>query len=164
MEKNLGRDSTKYRTKASKDVGELQDNWSKSVQRRNARAMSNPALVVWLVAGRWLKWISIRIRDFLREDAYNREHLKVSYETKKSECTYQQVLNNVIVNTSLISNLIFPVVLLIGLFLVFVGDITVGTMSTAASMANFVITPCHQITQAYAKVKATKGIKWKKEK
>ena len=23
------------------------------------------------------------IRDFLREDAYNREHLKVSYETKK---------------------------------------------------------------------------------
>lgn len=99
------------------------------------------------------------IRDFLREDAYNREHLKVSYETKKSECTYQQGLNNVIVNTSLISNLIFPVVLLIGLFLVFAGDITVGTMSTAASMANFVITPCHQIAQAYAKVKATKGIR-----
>ena len=32
-------------------------------------------------------------------------------------------------------------------------------MSTAASMANFVITPCHQIAQAYAKVKATKGIR-----
>ena len=51
-------------------------------------------------------------------------------------------------NTSLISNLIFPVVLIIGLYLVFAGDITVGTMSTAASMANFVITPCHQIAQA----------------
>lgn len=68
-------------------------------------------------------------------------------------------MNNVIVNTSLISNLIFPVVLLIGLLLVFAGDITVGTMSTAASMANFVITPCHQIAQAYAKIKATKGIR-----
>lgn len=99
------------------------------------------------------------IRGFLREDEYEKEHAKASHETEQSEYAYQQSLNNVIVNTSLISNLIFPVVLLIGLFLVFAGEITVGTMSTAASMANFVITPCHQIAQSYAKIKATKGIR-----
>ena len=31
------------------------------------------------------------IRDFLREDAYNREHLKVSYETKKANARISKV-------------------------------------------------------------------------
>ncbi len=99
------------------------------------------------------------IHNFLREDSYNAEHQNISSKTKESEYRYQQRLNDVIVNTSLISNLIFPIVLLIGLLLVFAGEITVGTMSTAASMANFVITPCHQIAQAYAKIKSARGIR-----
>lgn len=99
------------------------------------------------------------IHNFLREDSYNEEHQNISSKTKESEYRYQQRLNDVIVNTSLISNLIFPIVLLIGLLLVFAGEITVGTMSTAASMANFVITPCHQIAQAYAKIKSARGIR-----
>lgn len=64
-----------------------------------------------------------------------------------------------VVNTSLISNLIFPVVMLVGLFLAFDGRLTVGAVSTAASMANFVITPCNQIAQCWAKVKSSKGIR-----
>ena len=83
------------------------------------------------------------IRAFLREDSYDNQHRVASHKAAESELTYQQSLNSVIVNTSLISNLIFPIVLLIGLLLVFDGRITIGTMSTAASMANFVITPCH---------------------
>lgn len=92
------------------------------------------------------------IRSFLRENAYNEQHRAASHKAEESELNYQQSLNAVIVNTSLISNLIFPVVLLVGLLLVFDGKITMGTMSTAASMANFVITPCHQIAQCYAKL------------
>lgn len=99
------------------------------------------------------------IRSFLREYAYNEQHHAASHKAEESELNYQQSLNAVIVNTSLISNLIFPVVLLVGLLLVFDGKITMGTMSTAASMANFVITPCHQIAQCYAKIKSSCGIR-----
>lgn len=103
------------------------------------------------------------IRAFLREDAYSAQHRAASHKAEESELSYQQSLNAVVVNTSLISNLIFPVVLLIGLLLVFRGKITVGTMSTAASMANFVITPCHQIAQCYAKIKSSSGIRTRLE-
>ena len=103
------------------------------------------------------------IRAFLREDAYSAQHRTASHKAEESELSYQQSLNAVVVNTSLISNLIFPVVLLIGLLLVFRGKITVGTMSTAASMANFVITPCHQIAQCYAKIKSSRGIRTRLE-
>ena len=68
-----------------------------------------------------------------------------------------------VVNTSLISNLIFPIVMLVGLFLAFDGRLTIGTVSTAASMANFVITPCNQIAQCWAKVRSSKGIRQRLE-
>ena len=87
------------------------------------------------------------IRSFLREDAYAALHQKAARKARESELDYQQSLNAMVTNTSLISNLIFPVVMLVGLFLAFDGRLTMGTVSTAASMANFVITPCHQIAQ-----------------
>ena len=80
-----------------------------------------------------------------------------------SEQAYQQSLNAMVVNTSLISNLIFPIVMLVGLFLAFDGRLTMGTVSTAASMANFVITPCNQIAQCWAKVRSSKGIRQRLE-
>ena len=98
------------------------------------------------------------IRSFLREDAYAALHQKAARKARESELDYQQSLNAMVTNTSLISNLIFPVVMLVGLFLAFDGRLTMGTVSTAASMANFVITPCHQIAQCWAKVKSSQGI------
>lgn len=99
------------------------------------------------------------IRGFLREDAYTAQHSKASEQARDKELQFQQSLNRVITSTSLISNMIFPVILLIGLILVFDDKITIGTMSTAASLSNFVITPCHQIAQNYAKIKSAKGIR-----
>lgn len=98
------------------------------------------------------------IRGFLREDTYAARHRQTAAQVCASEQSYQQSLNAMVVNTSLISNLIFPVVMLVGLFLAFDGRLTVGAVSTAASMANFVITPCNQIAQCWAKVKSSKGI------
>ena len=99
------------------------------------------------------------IRSFLREDAYSARHRDAARQARESELNYQQSLNAMVTNTSLISNLIFPVVMLVGLFLAFDGRLTMGTVSTAASMANFVITPCHQIAQCWAKIKSSKGIR-----
>ena len=103
------------------------------------------------------------IRSFLREDAYAARHKDAARQARESELGYQQSLNAMVVNTSLISNLIFPVVMLVGLFLAFSGKLTIGTVSTAASMANFVISPCHQIAQCWAKVKSSKGIRQRLE-
>ena len=103
------------------------------------------------------------IRSFLREDAYAALHQKAPRNARESELDYQQSLNAMVTNTSLISNLIFPVVMLVGLFLAFDGRLTMGTVSTAASMANFVITPCHQIAQCWAKVKSSQGIRQRLE-
>ena len=103
------------------------------------------------------------IRSFLREDAYAALHQKAARKARESELDYQQSLNAMVTNTSLISNLIFPVVMLVGLFLAFDGRLTMGTVSTAASMANFVITPCHQIAQCLAKVKSSQGIRQRLE-
>ena len=103
------------------------------------------------------------IRSFLREDAYAALHQKDARKARESELDYQQSLNAMVTNTSLISNLIFPVVMLVGLFLAFDGRLTMGTVSTAASMANFVITPCHQIAQCWAKVKSSQGIRQRLE-
>ena len=103
------------------------------------------------------------IRGFLREDAYTARHRDAAAQAGASEQDYQQSLNAMVVNTSLISNLIFPVVMLVGLFLAFDGRLTVGAVSTAASMANFVITPCNQIAQCWAKVKSSRGIRQRLE-
>ena len=103
------------------------------------------------------------IRSFLRENAYAALHQKAARKARESELDYQQSLNAMVTNTSLISNLIFPVVMLVGLFLAFDGRLTMGTVSTAASMANFVITPCHQIAQCWAKVKSSQGIRQRLE-
>ena len=103
------------------------------------------------------------IRSFLRGDAYAALHQKAARKARESELDYQQSLNAMVTNTSLISNLIFPVVMLVGLFLAFDGRLTMGTVSTAASMANFVITPCHQIAQCWAKVKSSQGIRQRLE-
>ena len=103
------------------------------------------------------------IRGFLREDVYAARHRDAARQARTSELGYQQSLNAMVVNTSLISNLIFPIVMLVGLFLAFDGRLTIGTVSTAASMANFVITPCNQIAQCWAKVKSSQGIRQRLE-
>ncbi len=56
------------------------------------------------------------IRGFLREDAYATRHRDAARQARDSEQAYQQSLNAMVVNTSLISNLIFPIVMLVGLF------------------------------------------------
>jgi ABC-type multidrug transport system fused ATPase/permease subunit len=104
------------------------------------------------------------IRGFMRETEFSHRHQKFSQENARKERQFQQSMNFIITTSSLMSNMIFAVVLLVGVFLVFDGKITMGTMSTAASMANFVISPCHQISQNYARLKASKGIRERLEK
>ena len=56
-----------------------------------------------------------------------RDSRDAARQARTSELGYQQSLNAMVVNTSLISNLIFPIVMLVGLFLAFDGRLTMGT-------------------------------------
>ena len=103
------------------------------------------------------------IRNFLYIEVYLQKHRKSSEKVRGYEEKYQQNLNTVVMSTSLMSNLIFAIMLLVGIFMVYNGNITLGTMTTATSLVNFVISPCHRIIQAYAKLKATKSIREKFE-
>ena len=103
------------------------------------------------------------IRAFLCEAQFLDIHKRASGRAAQSEEAYQQGLNAVIMSTSLMSNLIFAVMLLAGIFMVYAGRISLGTMTTATNLINFVITPCHRIAQAYAKFKSTQTVREKIE-
>lgn len=103
------------------------------------------------------------IRTFGREVQYDRIHSTASLENAESEKKLQQNMNLSMVATSLLSNGTFIVVLFSGMLLVFSGKITMGYMVTASSLANFVISPCQIIAQNYARLKATKGIRFRIE-
>lgn len=99
------------------------------------------------------------IHAFMREKYYGFLHEKASKENSASESRVQQGMNTMMVASSLLSNGTFIVVLFFGMLLVFNGKITMGYMVTASSLANFVTSPCKIISQNYAKLKATKGIR-----
>lgn len=99
------------------------------------------------------------IRNFIRETIYLGFHEEASAGNQEKEEAFQQRMNFMITTTSFISNLTFIIILIFGMFLVFDGRITMGHMVTASSLANFVISPCQFISQSYAKIRATRGIR-----
>lgn len=99
------------------------------------------------------------IRGYLCQDRFIQKHRGYSEECANQEHEFQQNMNTTMMSTSLMSNMIFAVMLLVGMFMVFNGDITLGTMTTATSLINFVISPCNRITQAYAKIKSSQGVR-----
>lgn len=99
------------------------------------------------------------IRGYLRQKEYVQKHCGYSKECADQERGFQQSMNTITMSTSLMSNMIFAVMLLVGIIMVFNGDITLGTMTTATSLINFVISPCHRITQAYAKIQSSQGVR-----
>lgn len=99
------------------------------------------------------------IRSYLCQNRFIQKHRGYSEECANQEHEFHQNMNTTMMSTSLMSNMIFAVMLLVGMFMVFNGDITLGTMTTATSLINFVISPCTRITQAYAKIKSTQGVR-----
>lgn len=80
-----------------------------------------------------------------------------------SEYKFQKSINYSITLSSFLSNGLFFLVLMFGMFLVFEGRITVGYMIAAVNLSNFIITPCQVISQSYARVKASCKIRGKIE-
>lgn len=99
------------------------------------------------------------IRLFGREKHYGAAHDRASAENAQSEERVQQSVNTTIVASSFLSNGTFIVILFFGMMQVFAGRISMGYMVTASQLANFIIQPCQFISQNYARLRATKGIR-----
>ncbi len=103
------------------------------------------------------------IRNFLQEAVFKGRHREDSRENSRVECRYQQNMNSVVIASSLISNLALSLMLLVGILMVYNGQITLGTMTSATNLITFVTAPCQRMTQAYAKVKGSKAVREKFE-
>lgn len=101
--------------------------------------------------------------DFQAQNGFRIENNRVSKECAKSEFSFFRVMNYSITLSSLLSNLLFYIVLLIGMLLVFDDKISIGYMVAATNLSNFIIAPCQVLSQNYARIKASKKIREKIE-
>lgn len=92
-----------------------------------------------------------------------RIHGKAASSNCEKESAMQRVLNIAAVISSLVAWIPSITVLLFGVFLVYDGKITIGYLVTANMLTNFVISPCRQVSDAYAKLKASMSVKRKVE-
>ncbi|MDO4296122.1 MAG: ABC transporter ATP-binding protein, partial [bacterium] len=92
-----------------------------------------------------------------------KNHNRVSEEVFEGEYRTQSMLNTTMVISSFISWIPNIMVLLFGVLLVYDGRLTMGYLVTAHTLSNFVISPARMVSDAYAKLKATKKIKEKLE-
>lgn len=99
------------------------------------------------------------IRLFAREEHYEQAHAREAEENARSEERVQQSVNDTIVAASFLSNGTFIVILFFGMLQVFEGRISMGYMVTASQLANFIIQPCQFISQNYARLRSTRGIR-----
>lgn len=93
-------------------------------------------------------------KPFLRErlEAVSKENLALNYNMRK-------VSNISSIVTSLIAWIPGFLVLVIGVFLVFDGKITIGYLVSANSLINFIIGPFRNVANAYLSIKGTADIR-----
>ncbi len=90
-------------------------------------------------------------------------HQEAASSNREKEYQMQRMLNIAAVVSSLVAWIPSITVLLFGVFLVYDGKITIGYLVTANMLTNFVISPCRQVSDAYAKLKSSRIVKDKIE-
>lgn len=90
-------------------------------------------------------------------------HARKAHQLQQEEFHTQGMLNLSVVLSSLLSWIPNTMVLLFGVLMVYDGKLTMGYLITAQSLSNFVISPGRMVSDAYAKLKASKTVKEKLE-
>lgn len=126
-------------------------------QRKNAsNQMSRYTLYVTDI----LKGFEI-IHQFRVRDKFTVNHEKCAGETSRTEKEFDKRRNLSITMSSFLSDILFFIILLTGMFLYFDDKITIGYMVAATNLSNYIIAPCKVISQQYASIKSTKNIREK---
>ena len=90
---------------------------------------------------------------------FTKVHEKAAASNREKEHRLQWMLHVSSVISSLVSWIPSITVLLFGVFLVYDGKISIGYLVTANMLTNFVISPCRQVSDSYAKWRASLSIK-----
>lgn len=98
------------------------------------------------------------IHQFGVADLFAQNHSEFAYATAIAEQDFNKRMNLRIACFSFLSNILFYILLLLGMFLLFDGKVTVGYMVAAPNLSNFIIAPCKTILHQYSRVKSTKAI------
>lgn len=99
------------------------------------------------------------LRGFGAEENAARQHHLFAAALARAELLYNKVINCNIATTSFIGQVVFYLVLAIGILLVFCGDLTIGYLVTATNLINFTNQPVQVISQSVSKIIATKEIR-----
>lgn len=99
------------------------------------------------------------MQQFGAMNRFRNIHNENADEISNIENKFNKKMNLAVTMSSFLSNILFFVILLIGMFLFFDGKITMGYMVAAVNLSNFVITPCKVISQQYASIRATKNVR-----
>lgn len=101
------------------------------------------------------------IRQFNVTGLYSANHTDYADKTAAVEKNFQEKMNLSISVSSFLSNFLFYVILLVGMFLFFEGKVTIGYMVAATNLSNFIIAPCKVISQQFSRIKSSKAIQEK---
>lgn len=99
------------------------------------------------------------LRSFGGEESAARKHCASAVGVAKAELRYNKVINCNIATTSFIGQVVFYLVLAIGIVLAFQGDLSIGYLVTATNLINFTNQPVQVISQSVSKIVATKDIR-----
>lgn len=103
------------------------------------------------------------LHDFQAQKGFAKQNQKAGRACAASEYSFLRVMNYSITLSSLLGNVLFFIVLLIGMLLVFDNKISIGYMVAATNLSNFIIAPCQVLSQNFARIKASKKIQEKIE-
>lgn len=126
--------------------------------QREREHYSNQISKYTLYAADILKGFEI-IHQFSIMDKFSANHERCAEETASTEKKFHKKMNLSITMSSFLSDILFFIILLTGMFLYFDDKITIGYMVAATNLSNFIIAPCKVISQQYASIKSTKNIR-----
>lgn len=99
------------------------------------------------------------LRSFGAEENAAKQHHVFADALARAELRYNKIINCNIASTSFVGQVVFYLVLAIGILLVFRGDLTIGYLVTATNLINFTNQPVQVISQSVSKIIATKDIR-----
>lgn len=99
------------------------------------------------------------LRSFGAEkEALQRHHL-FAEALARAELCYNRIINGNIAATSWVGQMVFYLVLALGILLVFGGELTIGYLVTATNLINFTNQPVQVISQSVSRIIATRDIR-----
>lgn len=99
------------------------------------------------------------VRQFDASERFAHKHRSINAKLTGVDISFRQKMNLSLTTTSLVSNLLFFLLLLLGILLFYDGQLSIGYMVAATNLTNYVIAPIKMISQMVSKVKSTQSIR-----